>query len=413
MSSLLLKNIKLLVNVREENQLLRGHEMSRLPVIGNAYLYIENGFIAGYGSMKDLPEVLRNHKSQSDLSGRLVLPGWCDSHTHLVFAAYREEEFVYKLKGYSYEEIAERGGGILHSARKLAETSEEELFRMAWERLQDIIRWGTVAVEIKSGYGLSTEPELKMLRVIKKIKEQSPIPVKATFLGAHAYPEPYRENHEAYLQILINEMLPVIHREKLADYVDVFCEKGFFSAEETRKIIHAAKDFGLKPKLHAHQFSLSGGVRVGVETGALSVDHLEIMDDESIELLASSSTIGTLLPGAAFFLSLPYPPAGRMIEAGCALAIASDFNPGTSPCGNMNFMISLACIGMKMLPEQAINAATLNGAYAMECESLAGSITVGKKANLIITRPVSSVDYLPYAFATNWIEKVLINGEPY
>lgn len=419
MAATLISNIKLLVNTRKQNQLLRGKELSDLPCINNAYLLIENGFIADYGSMTELPA--KNYsqnpagKPQTiiDASGQTILPSWCDSHTHLVFAASREEEFIDKIQGVSYAEIASRGGGILNSARKIAETSELELLRSAWGRLQEIISFGTGAVEIKSGYGLTVESELKMLRVIKKLKETSPIPVKATFLGAHTYPLEYKENHRGYIDLIINEMLPVIAKEKLADYIDVFCETGFFSPEETETICKAGMSYGLKPKIHANQLNLSGGTQVGVKFGAISVDHLETMDDDAIQALAKSTTIGTLLPTAAFFLRMPFQPARKLIDAGCAIALATDYNPGSSPSGNMNLVIAMSCIQMKMLPEEAINAATINGAYAMELQNELGSITVGKKANLIFTKAIPSLAYLPYAFGSNLIDKIMIKGEFY
>jgi imidazolonepropionase len=408
MPATLIKNIRKLVNVRTENKLLRGKELAELQCLHNAYLLIEDGMIAAYGSMNSaLPET----KNVIDASGHFILPCWCDSHTHLVFAASREEEFVDKLKGLSYAEIAAKGGGILNSAKKINETSESELLRMAQVRLHEVIQMGTGAIEIKSGYGLSVDGELKMLRVIKKLKEISPIPVKATFLGAHTYPLEYKENHQGYIELIINEMLPVIAIEKLADYIDVFCETGFFSPEETETICQAGMRYGLKPKIHANQLNLSGGVQSGVRLGALSVDHLETMDVDAINVLANSDTIGTLLPTAAFFLHMPFQPARQLIEAGCAIALASDFNPGSSPSGNMNLVVAMSCIQMKMLPEEAINAATINGAYAMELEKEVGSISVGKKANLIFTKPIPSLAYMPYSFGSNLIDKVMINGE--
>lgn len=413
MSTILIINIKLLVNIRQQNQLLRGKELSDLPCINNAYLLIENGFIAGYGSMTELET--KNYKPQTtiDASGQTIFPSWCDSHTHLVFAASREEEFIDKIKGMSYAEIASRGGGILNSARKIAETSELELIRISTERLQEIISLGTGAVEIKSGYGLTVESELKMLRVIKKLKEISPIPVKSTFLGAHTYPVEYKENHQGYIDLIINKMLPVIAKEKLADYIDVFCETGFFSPEETETICKAGMSYGLRPKIHANQLNLSGGTQVGVKLGAISVDHLETMDEDAIQALANSTTIGTLLPSAAFFLRMPFQPARKLIDAGCAIALATDYNPGSSPSGNMNLVIAMSCIQMKMLPEEAINAATINGAYAMDLQDELGSITIGKKANLIFTKSMPSLAYFPYAFGTNLIDKIMINGEIY
>lgn len=410
MPGTVITNIKLLVNVREEYHLLRGAELAELPCLANAWLHIDNGRIAGYGPMTEtIPS--GDDISMMDASGQLVLPAWCDSHTHLVFAASREEEFVDKIKGLSYAEIAAKGGGILNSARKLASATEAELLQSARTRLQEVIGFGTGAIEIKSGYGLSTEGELKMLRVIRQLKQISPIPIRATFLGAHTYPAEYKDNHQGYIDLIINEMLPVIAEEGLADYIDVFCENGFFSPAETETICRAGMEYGLKPKIHANQLSLSGGTQAGVRLGAISVDHLETMDEEAISILAGSGTIGTLLPTAAFFLRMPFQPARQLIDAGCAIALASDFNPGSSPSGNMNMVVSMSCIQMRMLPEEAINAATLNGAYAMEWQDEMGSITVGKKANLIITRPVPSLAYLPYAFGSGLVDKVLIEGE--
>ncbi|RTL60481.1 MAG: imidazolonepropionase [Sphingobacteriales bacterium] len=407
---MLVTNIKQLVNVREENHLLRRKELSHLPVIEDAFLIIEDGIIAEYGRMEQLSSVNRP-LSTLNASGQFILPAWCDSHTHLVFAASREEEFVDKIKGLSYAEIAAKGGGILNSAKKLNATSEDELFNLSWKRLEEVAKLGTGAIEIKSGYGLTVEGELKMLRVIKRLKEKSNLTIKATFLGAHTYPLVYKENHRGYIDLIRNEMLPVIAAEKLADYIDVFCETGFFSSEETEEICKAGMSYGLKPKLHANQLNLSGGVEVGVKLHAVSVDHLETMDESSIKTLASSNTIGTLLPTAAFFLRMPFQPARQLIDAGCAIALATDFNPGSSPSCNMNLVVAMSCIQMKMLPEEAINAATINGAYAMEVEKELGSITVGKKANLIFTKPIPSLAYLPYSFGTNLIDKVMINGE--
>ena len=411
MSATVIKNIKLLVNTREESHLLREKELAQLPCIENAYLIIENGIIAEYGIMDALPWIDESNDTVIDAAGQFILPCWCDSHTHLVFAASREAEFVDKINGISYAEIAAKGGGILNSSQKIAAASEGELLRSAQIRLQEVIQSGTGAIEIKSGYGLSVEGELKMLRVIKKLKEISPIPIKATFLGAHTYPLEYKENHQGYIDLIINEMLPVVAKEELADYIDVFCETGFFSPEETELICKAGISYGLKPKIHANQLNLSGGTQVGVKLGAISVDHLETMDDTAIKTLADSNTIGTLLPTAAFFLRMPFQPARKLIDAGCAIALATDFNPGSSPSGNMNLVVAMSCIQMKMLPEEAINAATINGAYAMELQDEMGSITVGKKANLIFTKPIPSLAYLPYAFGSNLIDKVMISGE--
>ncbi|WP_205511325.1 imidazolonepropionase [Longitalea arenae] len=412
MAATLITNIKQLVNVREEWPVLRGKELAELPCISNAYLLIEDDTIAAYGKMEELSSATRLMPAEViDASGRLLLPAWCDSHTHLVFAASRENEFIDKLKGLSYAEIAARGGGILHSARKLNEASEDELFNLAWKRLEELARLGTGAIEIKSGYGLTVSGELKMLRVIKKLKQRSKLTIKATFLGAHTYPLEYKNDHQAYIDQIIGEMLPVIAQEALADYIDVFCETGFFSPEETATICKAGKQYGLKPKIHANQLNLSGGVQTGVALGAISVDHLETMDEHAIRSLAGSQTIGTLLPTAAFFLRMPFQPARALIDAGCAIALASDFNPGSSPSGNMNLVVNISCIQMKMLPEEAINAATLNGAWAMECAGTLGSISIGKKANLILTKPVPSLAYIPYSFGSNLIDMVFIGGE--
>lgn len=420
MPATLIRNIKQLVNTRTGNQLLKGKELADLPCMSNAYLLVEDGLIAEYGSMDSLQVNEDAVDNTIDASGQFVLPAWCDSHTHLVFAASREEEFVDKLKGMSYAEIAARGGGILNSARKMAETPESVLFHEARVRLQELMQLGTGAIEIKSGYGLSTEGELKMLRVIKKLKAVSPIPIKATFLGAHTYPPAYRDDHAAYIHELIHQMLPVIAAEGLADYIDVFCETGFFSPEETMQICKAGMEYGLKPKLHVNQLNSIGGIEAGIDLGAISMDHLETMTAEDIALISGTqstragnrySGIGTLLPTAAFFLRMPFQPARALIDGGAAIALASDFNPGSSPSGNMNLVVAMSCIQMKMLPEEAINAATINGAFAMELQDETGSITPGKRANLIFTRPIPSLAYLPYAFGTNLVDKVMISGE--
>lgn len=411
MATTLIINIKLLVNTPGENRLLRGKELSKLPCIANAYLIIEDGIITGIGDSSEIQNPKSKFKNIIDATGQYVLPTWCDSHTHLVFAASREEEFVDKIKGLSYAEIAAKGGGILNSAKKLQAATETELFTLAWKRLEEVSKLGTGAIEIKSGYGLSVDDELKMLRVIKKLKEKSVLSIKSTFLGAHTYPLEYKDNHQGYIDLIINEMLPVIAKEKLADYIDVFCETGFFSPEETEIICKAGMRSGLKPKIHANQLNLSGGTQTGVKLNAVSVDHLETMDDEAITTLAGSNTIGTLLPTAAFFLRMPFQPARKLIDAGCAIALASDYNPGSSPSGNMNLVTAMSCIQMKMLPEEAINAATINGAYAMELQDEVGSIMIGKKANLIFTKSIPSLAYLPYAFGSNLIDKVMISGE--
>ena len=411
MSSVLITNIHCLAGIQTTLTLLRGTALADLQTINNAFLLIENGLIKDYGSMNDLQSAIRNPQSEINATGATILPCWCDSHTHLVFAASREEEFVDKIKGKTYAEIAAKGGGILNSARKINATTEDELYEKTLARLNEMVKLGTGAIEIKSGYGLTVEGELKMLRVIKRLKETVNIPIKATFLGAHAYPEQYKEDHEAYINLIINEMLPSIARENLADYIDVFCEKGFFSVEEMIRICEAGAKYGLKPKLHANQLNSIGAIEAGIKLGAVSLDHLETMTEEDVNLIAQSSTIGTLLPTAAFFLRMQYQPARQLIDAGCAVSLASDFNPGSSPGGNMNFVVSLSCIQMKMLPEEAINAATINAAYAMEVQDEVGSITVGKKANLIFTKPISSLAYLPYAFGSNMIDKVMINGK--
>jgi imidazolonepropionase len=403
-------NIHLLVGV-DNNLLLRGDALKQISIIDNAWLLINNNIIESYGSMQQLPVI--DNAELIDAKQATILPCWCDSHTHLVFAASRENEFVDKLKGKTYAEIAASGGGILNSSKKIAAASEDELYQQAMQRLHQLILLGTGAIEIKSGYGLTVESELKMLRVIKKIKATAPIPVKATFLGAHTYPLAFKENHQGYINQIINEMLPVIAEENLADYIDVFCEEGFFSPQETMQICKAGIAYGLKPKIHANQLNLSGGVQTGVALNAISVDHLETMDEEAVNALANSNTIGTLLPTAAYFLRMPFQPARKLIEAGCAIALASDYNPGSSPSGNMNIVVSMSCIQMKMLPEEAINAATINGAFAMQVQQQTGSITPGKLANLIFTQPIPSLAYLPYAFGTNLIDKVMINGSFY
>ncbi|MCS6917886.1 MAG: imidazolonepropionase [Chitinophagales bacterium] len=384
--------------------------MQQLPQLRDAWLAVCNGRIAAFGSMKEDADRLQPFATlpQRDCTGRLLLPCWCDSHTHLVFADWRAEEFELKIKGYSYEQIAAQGGGILNSARKLNDTSEELLYERAWARLEEIINQGTGAVEIKSGYGLTVEGELKMLRVIRRLRESAPIPIKATFLGAHALPAEYRQNREAYIRLITDVMLPRIADEQLADYCDVFCENGFFTPEETDCILQAGWRYGLKPKIHANQLARSGGVQAGVRNQALSVDHLEQMGEEEIQALQKSTTMATLLPAAAFFLRLPYPPVRQMLDAGLTIALATDYNPGSAPSGRMSFVLSLACIQMRMTPAEAINAATLNGACAMELEEEVGSITVGKRAHLILTQPIGSVSDIPYRFGNDIIEKVYI-----
>lgn len=404
-------NIRQLLNVRESHSLLRGNDLAHLPSIENAFLLVEDDSISAYGPMMELevmvpvlPPVV------VDLSGKTVLPAWCDSHTHIVFAGSRENEFVDKIRGLSYADIAAGGGGILNSATKLNDTPEDELFSSALQRLHELQRLGTGAIEIKSGYGLTVEGELKMLRVIRRLQHHTGMLIRSTFLGAHTYPVAFRDDHEGYINQIVQEMLPVIHAEKLADYIDVFCEQGFFSPEETEKICTAASAYGIRPRLHVNQLNSMGGIETGIKLNAVSLDHLETLTEEEIRLLGTWNGVSTLLPSAAFFLRMPMQPARQLIREGAAVALASDYNPGSSPSGNMNFVVSLACIQMKMLPEEAINAATLNGAYAMELEGVTGSITVGKQANFIITKNIPSVAYLPYAFGSNLIDTVVIGG---
>ena len=406
MKSILIRNIKSLSGVRDANvRLVSGAEMKILPAIENAFVLIENGLIKAFGRNEGAPE---RADEVIDATGKFVLPTWCDSHTHLVYAGSRENEFVDKIKGLTYEEIAVRGGGILNSAKRLAETSEEELFDSAWLRLETIQDFGTGAVEIKSGYGLSYDAELKMLRVIRRLKEKSALTIKSTFLGAHAYPAQFKTNHEGYLKILLGELLPKIADEGLADFIDVFCEESYFSAAETDRILAAGVKYGLKPKVHVNQFNVLGGVAVSINSGALSVDHLEHIRDEDIAALKNSNTMPVALPGCSLFLKIPYTPARKIMDAGLPLALATDFNPGSAPSGNMNLVNALACINMNMLPEEVINASTLNGAYAMNVTQELGSITIGKKANLILTKPVSSLAMLPYTFGDNLVERNII-----
>ncbi len=406
----LITHIKELLQVREtEVPKVSGKEMASLPTIKNAFLLLENDVIAAFGTMENCPKI--NADKTIDATGKIVLPTWCDSHTHIVYAGNREQEFVDRINGISYEEIAKRGGGILNSAKRLNETSETEIYNQSKLRLEEIMQLGTGAVEIKSGYGLTVEGELKMLRVIKKLAENFPIKIKATFLGAHAFPSEYKENHADYIDIIINEMLPAIASENLADYIDAFLETGYFSVEETIRIMESGKKHGLQAKIHVNQFTAINGIAACVKHNALTVDHLEIVTDGDIEALKNSDTMAVALPSCSYFISIPYTPARKMIDAGLPLALATDFNPGTTPSGNMNFVVATACIKMKMTPEEAINAATINGAYAMGISETHGSITVGKKANIIITKPISSYYQLPYAFGSNLIEQVLIEGK--
>ncbi|MEC4113823.1 imidazolonepropionase [Myroides pelagicus] len=407
----LIKNIKELLQIRTEQvDKLAGADMKTLPQLDNAYLILEGEHIASFGKMENL-DTSEDFDTIIDATGQTVLPTWIDSHTHLVYAGNRELEFVDRINGLSYEEIFNRGGGILNSAKKLQETTEDELYNQSKKRLEEVISLGTGAVEIKSGYGLTVESELKMLRVIKRLKENYPIEIKATFLGAHAFPSEFKDNHQGYIDQIINEMIPAIAKEKLADFIDAFLETGYFSNEETAQILQAGQKHGMIAKVHVNQFTTIGGIKTCVDNGALSVDHLEIVNDEDIAILKDSKTMPVALPTCSFFISIPYTPARKIIDAGLPLALASDSNPGTTPSHNMNFVVSTACIKMKMTPEEAINAATINAAYAMGIEKEYGSITVGKKANLIITKPLHSFYELPYAFGTNNIDKVILKGK--
>lgn len=409
--SLVIHNTGMLVQTREEGlAFTAGQDMAILPVIEKGWLLIEDGIISGFGPPETLP-AFSNAVPRLDAGGGFVFPAFCDPHTHLVYAGSREKEYTDKIRGLSYEEIAKRGGGILNSAKLLHETSEEDLFRQSIERVGEIISFGTGAVEIKSGYGLTTEDELKMLRVIRRIKEESPVTVRSTFLGAHAVPAEYRENRKGYVDLIVDEMIPAVAAARLADYIDVFCDRGFFSVEETARILEAGARHGMRPKIHANELASSGGIQTGVKYGALSVDHLEFTGDDEISALLGSGTMPTLLPGAAFFLGMTDPPARKMIDAGLPLAMASDYNPGSSPSGNMKLVVSLGCIRLRLLPEEAINAVTINAAYAMGLSETHGSITVGKKANLFITKKIPSYEFLPYAFGSNLVDRVILNGE--
>ncbi len=401
----LYKNIKQLVQVREDGlSYVQGEQMKELPVIENAWLLVEDGIITDFGKMNSCPEV--NIDEVADCTGRIVLPAWCDSHTHIVYAGNREGEFIDRINGLSYEQITKRGGGILNSAKLLQNTSEEELYEQSKVRLEEVMQMGTGAIEIKSGYGLTAESEIKMLRVIKRLQNNYPVAIKSTFLGAHAIPKEYKDDADAYIDMLIKDVLPQVASEKLADYIDIFCEKGFFSVSNTEKLLSAAMEYGIQSKIHVNQFNAIGGVRVGVKYKALSVDHLEILNDDDIIALKDSGTMPVALPTCSFFLSIPYTPARKIIDAGLPLALASDYNPGTTPSGNMNLVVSTACIKMKMTPEEAINAATLNGAYAMGLDKELGSITRGKKAYFIITKPINSYATIAYSFGVSHIEQV-------
>ncbi len=409
---ILIVNIKELLQVRETTiEKIEGVAMKILPTLKNAYLLIENDSISDFGNMKNLNGIAAD--TTIDATGKIVMPTWCDSHTHIVYAGNREGEFVDRINGLSYEEIAAKGGGILNSAKKLQSTSEEELYQQSAKRVEEVMALGTGAVEIKSGYGLTVEAELKMLRVIKKLAKNYPIKIKATFLGAHAFPIEFKNNKDGYVDLIINEMLPKIAAENLAEFIDVFCEDGYFSTQQTDSILTAGKNFGLIPKIHVNQFTVMGGVQTGVRHNALSVDHLEVIDNNDIIALKDSNTMPVALPSCSYFLGIPYTPARQLIDAGLPLALATDYNPGSTPSGNMNFVISTACIKMKMTPEEAINAATINGAYAMNISNQYGSITRGKKASFIITKPIPSYSFLSYAFGSNLIDSVFIDGKKY
>jgi len=412
-TDLLIKNIKCLVQTEIDPVLkVCGSTMSQISTIPDSFLYICDGLIADFGTMKDLPErgILTSEAMTIDAKGKFVFPSYCDSHTHLVYSGSRELEYRDKIRGLSYEEIAKRGGGILNSAKLLHDTSEEELYRQSVERINEIISLGTGAVEIKSGYGLNTADELKMLRVIKRIKVENPLEVKATFLGAHTIPAEYTNDREKYVDLIINEMIPVVASEELADYIDVFCDKGFFTSEDTERILMAGMKYGMTAKLHANELSFSGGIQAGVKYNALSVDHLEYAGDEEINLLLESDTMPTLLPGSAFFLGMTDPPVRKMINAGLPVALASDYNPGSSPSGDMKFIMSLGCIRLKMLPEEVINAVTINSAYAMGISDTHGSIAKGKVANVFITKEIPTYEFMPYAFTSNLIETIILKG---
>lgn len=407
---LLIKNIRELYQVEEQTRkMVCGKDMASLPCIKNAYLLMEDECITSFGVMSSLPENMQADEV-IDATGKIVMPTFCDSHTHIVYAGSRELEFIDKINGLSYEEIAQRGGGILNSAQRLHEATEDELYQEALARVNEMISMGTGAAEIKSGYGLSTEDELKMLRVIKRLRETTPMTIRATFLGAHAVPANYKGRQSEYVDLIVNEMIPAVAKENLAEFVDSFCDKGFFTCEETERMMEKAAEYGIRPKIHANELALSGGIQIGVKHNALSVDHLEFTGDAEIEALKGSNTMATLLPGAAFFLGMTYPPARKMIDSGLPIALASDYNPGSSPSGNMKFILSLATVIMKLTPEEAINAATINSAYAMGISDTHGSICIGKRANVIITKEISSLYFMPYAYTSDLVDSVILGG---
>ncbi len=408
--NILISNIKSVVGIMTgPYSLKKGKAQSVVETLDDAYILIEDGIIKAYGHMRDIPQYTDHQLI--DANDRYVCPTWCDSHTHLVFAGSREQEFVSRLKGKTYQQISEEGGGILNSAIKLQNTSEDELYASASTRLEQVISTGTGAIEIKSGYGLTVSSEIKMLKVIKRLNENYPVTIKATFLGAHAMPTEYKENRQGYIDLIINEMLPLVAEHNLASYVDVFCDKGFYTVSETDQILKAGQKYGLKPKIHANELANSGGVQIGIKHNAISVDHLEEIEEEEINLLSHSDTIPTLLPSCSFFLNIPYGPARKLIDAGAGVCLATDYNPGTSPSGNVPFLMSLGALKMKMLPNEAFNAVTINGACAMEIQDELGSISIGKKANLIITQQIPSFEYITYSFGRSHIHKVILDGK--
>jgi imidazolonepropionase len=408
--SIIIKNIKQIVGIQEKKKAkLNGVEMSNLEVLDNAYLVIKDGLIHDFGEMKNYPS--QNYNKTIDATNKTLFPSWCDSHTHIVYAGTREGEFVDRINGLTYQEIAAKGGGIINSAKKLQKTSEEELYKAALIRVNEVISMGTGAIEIKSGYGLTLDAEIKMLRVIKRLKENTPLTIKATLLAAHAFPPEYKENRQGYIDLIINEILPLVHKEQLANYIDVFCETNYFTVAEMEQILIAGAKYDLIPKVHVNQFTSIGGIQAGIKHNALSVDHLEIMEKEDINNLIGTNVMPTILPSCSFFLKIPYAPAREMIDKGLPIAIATDYNPGSTPSGKIPFAISLACIHQGLLPEEAINAATLNSAYAMGISESLGSISIGKKANVFITKEIPSYNFIPYSFGGNHIDRVILNGE--
>jgi imidazolonepropionase len=408
--SIIIKNIKQIVGIQEKKKTkLNGAEMSELEVLDNAYLVIKNGLIYDFGEMKNYPS--QSYNKTIDATNKMLFPSWCDSHTHIVYAGTREGEFVDRINGLTYQEIAEKGGGIINSAKRLQHTNKDDLYEAALLRANEVISMGTGAIEIKSGYGLTIDAEIKILRVIKKLKENTPLTIKATLLAAHAFPPEYKKNRQGYIDLIINDILPIVHKEKLADYIDVFCETNYFTVAEMEQILIAGAKYDLIPKIHVNQFTSIGGIQAGIKHNALSVDHLEIMEKEDVDSLIGTNVMPTILPSCSFFLKIPYAPAREMIDRGLPIAIATDYNPGSTPSGKIPFAISLACIYQGLLPEEAINAATLNSAYAMGISESLGSISIGKKANIFITKEIPSYNFIPYSFGGNHIDQVILNGE--